>query len=153
MRIVVRMRVSVRVKFSAAHRLPAHPGLCRNLHGHNYTAWVDFDDTMQVSGMVVDFDEAQRAIGGWIAQHWDHALLHQATDPVAAAVIAAFPEQRAFAFRAPPTAEVMALELRIAAMAWLEELKAAVPIRVLSSVRVSEVRIRETDDFTAAAPG
>ena len=30
------MRIRRRFAFEAAHRLPKHPGKCRDLHGHSY---------------------------------------------------------------------------------------------------------------------
>jgi len=30
------MKISRRFHFAAAHRLPFHNGLCKNLHGHTY---------------------------------------------------------------------------------------------------------------------
>ena len=30
------MRIGKLFKFEAAHRLPNHPGKCKNLHGHSY---------------------------------------------------------------------------------------------------------------------
>lgn len=53
--------VTRRFRFSAAHYLPEHPGDCRNVHGHNWSAYVTCElgelrrDGGQ-QGMVIEID-------------------------------------------------------------------------------------------------
>jgi 6-pyruvoyltetrahydropterin/6-carboxytetrahydropterin synthase len=131
------MRVTAKFRFCAAHRLMNHTGQCRYVHGHNYVAEVDIESAV-TTGLVVDFDDLQSGIGGWIAEHWDHAYLHQRGD---CAVV--LEDQPMFEFMGPPTAENMALRLRVAALEWVEE--SGQP----SYVRVGSVRIWETPDLCA----
>lgn len=80
------LSVTCEFKFCAAHRLIHHPGKCRWLHGHNYhvEAVVSRVTVGQLgqSGMVVDFADVKREIGGWIDQNWDHNTILNSNDPL-----------------------------------------------------------------------
>ena len=53
------MIVRRRFEFEAAHRLPNHPGKCRELHGHSYGLFVKVDRPVDdTSGMAIDFSDA-----------------------------------------------------------------------------------------------
>ena len=52
------MIVRRRFDFEAAHRLPRHPGKCRELHGHSYRLVVAVERPVDPdSGMVIDFGD------------------------------------------------------------------------------------------------
>ncbi len=75
-------------KFEAAHRLPNHPGACRNVHGHSYVLQVEVvasiinpEGELNVQGMVCDFSQVKKAIENGIG-HWDHALILHRRDPL-----------------------------------------------------------------------
>ena len=61
------------------HRLPDHPGGCRNLHGHSYRLAVSIDGEPAANGMVLDFDEVGWAVRPLLAE-LDHAFLCEETD-------------------------------------------------------------------------
>lgn len=49
-------RVTRRLKFDAAHRIPGHPGKCDRLHGHTYFVDVEVQgDQLDQLGILVDF--------------------------------------------------------------------------------------------------
>lgn len=79
-------KISKEFKFCAAHRLINHGGKCRHLHGHNYTAVVSVMNTRPLddSGMVVDFGRLKELIGKWIDDNWDHNVILNPGDPLAA---------------------------------------------------------------------
>ena len=99
------------------HRLQRHRGLCRNLHGHRYTAEVTVKGLIQIrgrrAGMVMDFHDLDVAIRG-ILEPWDHAMMLEASDP-ALALLRGFRiggRLRVVEFGLPPTAENIAVEIR-----------------------------------------
>ena len=57
------VRVRRRFRFEAAHRLPRHPGKCRELHGHSYELIVVVDRPVEPeSGMVIDFSDLKQVV-------------------------------------------------------------------------------------------
>lgn len=125
-------QVTRRFEFDAAHRLHQYEGLCSNLHGHHYLAEVTvqaFDLDQQ--GMVVDFGELNKRIGGWINGHWDHAALLNQDGP---------DDLTGRIFRmSQPTAENMAKWLYYIVIGLLHDLP----------VEVVRIRIYETPDSWA----
>uniref|UniRef100_I2Q3K6 6-carboxy-5,6,7,8-tetrahydropterin synthase n=1 Tax=Desulfovibrio sp. U5L TaxID=596152 RepID=I2Q3K6_9BACT len=81
--------IHVSHSFSAAHRLPDHPGPCASMHGHNFEVTAELAATTLVNGMVADFLDVRAALDAAFAR-LDHACLND------------IPEL------SPPTAEVLA---------------------------------------------
>ena len=83
--------------FDAAHKLPSHPGKCKNLHGHTYRLQVGVKGPINPeTGMVVDFAEVKWIVESIIINILDHSYLNEmdrAEDDL-------FPKQN-------PTAELM----------------------------------------------
>jgi 6-pyruvoyltetrahydropterin/6-carboxytetrahydropterin synthase len=72
------MQVTVELDFCAAHRLPRHPGACRNLHGHNYRLLATLEGPVDPeTGMVADFFDVKRIIQETVVAVLDHADLNQ----------------------------------------------------------------------------
>jgi 6-pyruvoyltetrahydropterin/6-carboxytetrahydropterin synthase len=76
-------QVTRELRFCYGHRLLNYDGKCRHLHGHNGRAVItlaaaDLDDI----GMVLDFSQIKRVVGGWIDSHLDHRMLLHRNDPV-----------------------------------------------------------------------
>jgi 6-pyruvoyltetrahydropterin/6-carboxytetrahydropterin synthase len=76
------MIVAVRktFQFHAAHRIPHHPGECRELHGHTYTVTIEARGPVQTSGpeegMVIDFGVLKKLYREHIHSACDHAYLN-----------------------------------------------------------------------------
>ena len=71
------MRVRRRFRFEAAHRLPEHPGKCRELHGHSYELVVDIERAVdERTGMVIDFSDLKRVVGAEVIDPLDHRCLN-----------------------------------------------------------------------------
>lgn len=71
------MRVCRRFRFEAAHRLPRHPGKCRELHGHSYELAVTVDRPVDAtSGMAIDFSDLKHAVRGEVVDAMDHRCLN-----------------------------------------------------------------------------
>ena len=63
-------------EFEAAHYLPDHLGLCKNLHGHSYKLEVEVSGLMNESGMIMDFSDLKKIINDSIIEKYDHILLN-----------------------------------------------------------------------------
>jgi 6-pyruvoyltetrahydropterin/6-carboxytetrahydropterin synthase len=76
-------RVTREIHFCYGHRLLDYQGKCRHLHGHNGKAVIVLE-TAQLDrlGMVVDFSEVKRVVGGWIDATLDHKMILHRDDPV-----------------------------------------------------------------------
>ncbi|MEM1202356.1 MAG: 6-carboxytetrahydropterin synthase QueD [Acidobacteriota bacterium] len=63
--------------FAAGHRIPEHPGKCRNLHGHNYRVRVHLRaETLDPMGMVIDFAELKTLMHE-VIEPLDHRVLNE----------------------------------------------------------------------------
>jgi 6-pyruvoyltetrahydropterin/6-carboxytetrahydropterin synthase len=81
--------ISVAASFSAAHRLPGHPGPCAVMHGHNFEVTAVLSARTLVNGMVADFMDVRAALDAAFVG-LDHACLNDQPE------------------LSPPTAEVLA---------------------------------------------
>lgn len=73
------MKIAKTFRWEMGHRLPEHPGGCRNLHGHSYRMQVEVEGTPGENGMIIDFDDMTRAVRPLI-EELDHAFLCRDTD-------------------------------------------------------------------------
>jgi len=73
------MEISKTFRWEMGHRLPEHPGGCRNLHGHSYRLEVSIRGEVAANGMVIDFDDVTRAVRPLI-EELDHAFLCDTSD-------------------------------------------------------------------------
>jgi len=68
-------RISKEFSFSMGHRLSRHLGLCKNIHGHNYTVIVALKSpTLNGNGMVMDFGDLKAIVSNYLKKY-DHALM------------------------------------------------------------------------------
>ena len=89
------MRVKRRFDFEAAHRLPAHPGKCRDLHGHSYVLVVTIERPVEPgSGMVIDFGDLKRIVKREIVDRVDHKSLNDIIDNPTAELVAKWSWER-----------------------------------------------------------
>ncbi|HCR14347.1 6-carboxytetrahydropterin synthase [Solidesulfovibrio sp.] len=113
--------IKVSGAFSAAHRLPGHPGPCASMHGHNFEVTAELAAQTLVSGMVADFMDVRAALDACFAR-LDHACLNDVPE------------------LSPPTAEVIA--------AWIfGELRARLED---GRVRVAKVSVVESEGLAAS---
>jgi 6-pyruvoyltetrahydropterin/6-carboxytetrahydropterin synthase len=81
-------RVTCSYTFEAAHRLPWHPGRCRDLHGHSYRFEVTVAGPLDERGVVVDFDEVSALVDREVLSRFDHHDLNELLDNPTAELIA-----------------------------------------------------------------
>jgi 6-pyruvoyltetrahydropterin/6-carboxytetrahydropterin synthase len=105
--------VTKRFEFDAAHRLFEYEGVCSNVHGHRYVVELTVAGTVAdlgKLGMLVDFGLLKQRFGGWLRDMWDHALIFNPEDPLAASDRLRT-LKHAFMPHGNPTAENMAVYL------------------------------------------
>lgn len=74
--------VTREISFCYGHRLLNYDGKCRHLHGHNGRAVITLEgQELDGRGMVVDFSDLKRVVGGWIDRELDHRMLLHRDDP------------------------------------------------------------------------
>lgn len=73
------MKIAKRFRWEGAHRLPWHEGLCKDLHGHSYTMFVEVEGEPDENGLLMDFKHLKNAVAPLITQ-WDHSTLVAAGD-------------------------------------------------------------------------
>ena len=75
-------RVTREIDFCYGHRLLNYDGKCRHLHGHNGRAVITLSAAaLDRLGMVMDFTQLKRVVGGWIDANLDHKMLLHRDDP------------------------------------------------------------------------
>jgi 6-pyruvoyltetrahydropterin/6-carboxytetrahydropterin synthase len=90
----VRTTVTKILSFDAAHSLPDHNGLCRNVHGHTYSIEVTVAGPVleggSSDGMVIDFGDLKERIADLVVDCMDHQYLNDLFDfvPTAEALAA-----------------------------------------------------------------
>jgi len=96
-------KVEKRFTLPIGHRLSKHPGLCKNIHGHNLTILVGVkSEKLNLNDMVIDFSDLKEIVNN-LLQYWDHALLLSADDYKLTALIE--PDAKVQSFPFDPTAE------------------------------------------------
>ena len=107
-----------RIQFCAGHRVLQHESKCRNMHGHNYVAFITAEsEGLDAIGRVIDFSVLKRIVGGWIDEHWDHGFILHKDDINALESIALFQKRegmrsKLYTMGENPTAENMAWHLK-----------------------------------------
>jgi len=67
--------------FEAAHRLPEHPGKCRELHGHSYRLVVRVERPVDPSsGLAIDFSDLKRVVRRRVVDRLDHTYVNDTID-------------------------------------------------------------------------
>lgn len=82
------MKVSVtkRFNFEAAHFLPNYKGSCHKVHGHSYkleitvTGRVENDVEQPDYGMIIDFKKLKALVNDCVVDKVDHSLLNEVFD-------------------------------------------------------------------------
>ena len=82
------MKVKATFDFEAAHRLPHHPGKCRDLHGHSYRLVVTVDRPVAVdSGIAIDFSDLKKVVRHEVVDRLDHTYVNDRIDNPTAEVM------------------------------------------------------------------
>ena len=141
--MTLNVRITRRFEIDYGHRLLNHDGKCRSFHGHRGV----FEVTVTASaldevGRVVDFSVLKGILGGWLDEHWDHAMIVETQDP-AVVFLKDDACERGTKFVVlpfPPSAENLAMHFLVVARAALPE-----------TLHVESVRMYETPNCWADA--
>ena len=68
------MKIAKEFKWEMGHRLPFHPGKCKNLHGHTYKMIVELEGDLDSNGMLIDYYDVHKIIFP-IIDELDHAFM------------------------------------------------------------------------------
>ena len=83
------MRVRRRFEFEAAHRLPNHPGKCRELHGHSYVLVVTVERPVDPqTGLAIDFSDLKDVVKREVVDLLDHRLINERIENPTAEIMA-----------------------------------------------------------------
>lgn len=75
------MTITKEIEIDCAHRVYAHQGKCKNLHGHRYKIQVAVDGEVPDSGMVIDFGDLKEIMLEVIDKKLDHSGIFSTQDP------------------------------------------------------------------------
>lgn len=150
-------RVCKSFEIESGHMLSKHPGLCRFPHGHSRRVDVVLvSEALDAQDMVCDFKTLKLALTPFLAR-FDHAMLVNSADPMAAALAPV--KERVIALEGvDPTTEVLAEKI----YRFLEsELRAGrtyrdeqgLEYRFGRGVRIERVRVTETSSSWAEFAG
>lgn len=140
----MKITVTRKLEWDAAHRVLRHESKCATLHGHHYVALITATaDKLDDKSRVVDFGVIKERVGTWIDDHWDHTTLVNVAD----ADLLFFTRNDAagrglrqpYPFDGEPTAEAIAVVLMAVAQAMLED----------TGVHVDKVEVFETPNCSA----
>ncbi len=73
------MKIAKEFRWEMGHRLPNHPGLCKNIHGHSYYMIVEIEGEVMPNGMIIDFYDLGLIVKP-ILEKLDHAFLVYSKD-------------------------------------------------------------------------
>lgn len=103
-----------RIEFDAAHRVIGHENKCKYLHGHRYVLEVTASSNeLNDLGMVVDFGDLKNVIKGWIDLNLDHNVILHKDDKDLGDFIENYTNQKVYYLKSNPTAENIALHLKL----------------------------------------
>jgi 6-pyruvoyltetrahydropterin/6-carboxytetrahydropterin synthase len=110
----IMIKCTRRIEFDAGHRVVGHKNKCQFLHGHRYVLEVTASSsTMDDLGMIVDFSQMKLVIKKWIDDNFDHSLILDERDREMGKKISDWTGQKIYYLSNNPTAENIALHLKL----------------------------------------
>ena len=134
------IKITKQFSFEMAHALRNYDGLCRNIHGHSYKMDITLsgkplrDETSPKNGMVMDFGDLKRLVNEEIISLLDHALVLNAKTDAQLVEVLKQNYEKIVTVDFQPTTENL-----------LEFIAAKIQSRLPNDVKLSCVRLRETD--------
>lgn len=108
------IRCARKFEFDAGHRVVGHQNKCQYIHGHRYTLEVVAEaQELDALGMVVDFGLLKNVIKKWIDENFDHTLILHESDKDLGDNISNSTGQKIYYLKNNPTAENIALHLKL----------------------------------------
>ena len=134
------IKITKQFSFEMAHALRNYDGLCRNIHGHSYKMDITLagqplqDDSSPKNGMVMDFGDLKKLVNEEIISLLDHALVLYAKTDAQLVDVLKQNYEKIVTVDFQPTTENL-----------LEFIAAKIQSRLPNDVKLSCVRLRETD--------
>ena len=134
------IKITKQFSFEMAHALRNYDGLCRNIHGHSYKMDITLagqplqDDSSPKNGMVMDFGDLKKLVNEEIISLLDHALVLNAKTDAQLVDVLKHNYEKIVTVDFQPTPENL-----------LEFIAAKIQSRLPNDVKLSCVRLRETD--------
>ena len=134
------IKITKQFSFEMAHALRNYDGLCRNIHGHSYKMDITLagqplqDDSSPKNGMVMDFGDLKKLVNEEIISLLDHALVLNAKTDAQLVDVLKQNYEKIVTVDFQPTTENL-----------LEFIAAKIQSRLPNDVKLSCVRLRETD--------
>lgn len=75
------MKIAKEFRWEMGHRLPEHFGLCKNIHGHSYKMFVEFEGELDKNQMVIDYYDVEKIINP-VIEKLDHSFMVRKDDKV-----------------------------------------------------------------------
>jgi 6-pyruvoyltetrahydropterin/6-carboxytetrahydropterin synthase len=75
----MRVELTRKYRFEAAHWLPHHRGKCASMHGHSYRLLLVLSAPIRADGMLLDFEEVD-AMADPVIATYDHRVLNDVLD-------------------------------------------------------------------------
>lgn len=75
------MKIAKEFRWEMGHRLPDHFGQCKNIHGHSYKMFVEFEGELDKNEMIIDYYDVEKIINP-IIEKLDHAFMVNKKDQV-----------------------------------------------------------------------
>lgn len=103
-----------KIEFDAGHRVVGHENKCQFLHGHRYVLEVTVESNVTDNlGMVIDFGYMKSIIQKWIDDNFDHNIILHQNDREMGDRICEWTGQKIYYMQENPTAENIALHLKL----------------------------------------
>ena len=134
-----------RIEFDGAHRVIGHQGKCKYLHGHRYVLEITAKtDKLDSLGMVVDFGKLKEVVKLWVDENLDHNVILSKKDHKLGDLISSQTGQEIYYLKSNPTAENIALHIKldIIPMLFKEDLFDIIKVRLYETPN-SYVEINE----------
>lgn len=110
-------------EFAAAHYLPHHKGLCKDVHGHTYRLEITITGAIlkegPMRGMIIDFGILKEVVEEVILKRLDHSDLNNTYDnPTAEIMVKDIANNLSFAFHSVEITKVRLWETSTSYATW-----------------------------------
>ncbi len=73
------MKIAKEFHWEMGHRLPNHPGKCKNIHGHSYRMMIELEGKLNNEGMIIDYYDLKKIVTP-LVERVDHCFMVDSSD-------------------------------------------------------------------------
>ena len=113
----MKIKITRKIEFDAAHRVIGHENKCKYLHGHRYVLEISFiasqesQDQLDDLGRVIDFGIVKSIAQKWVDDNLDHTAILSIKDKKLGDFLENYTGQKIYYLNNNPTAENIAIHL------------------------------------------